>query len=76
MIKKFTMEIEMEERWIPHFLSMLEKMENYGYNGMSRKVALYADGDGDFRPKFKPNIKYVPVEPVKDEGGHVLYDAD
>ena len=51
--KKFTIECEMKERWIPHFLGMLKKMEQLGGLGSSRPVGIFADGDGDFHPKFK-----------------------
>lgn len=44
---KFTIEAEMKERWVPHFLSMLEYMEMLGVVGKSRLVTFYADGDGD-----------------------------
>lgn len=50
---KFRIECEMKDRWIPHFLAMLKYMEYLGNIGSSREVTLYADGDGDFRPKFK-----------------------
>jgi hypothetical protein len=78
----FTLECTMKERWVPHFLSMLAYMEQLGGLGCSRKVALYSDGDGDFRPKFKVeggnsisirNIKVV--EPKVDNDGDRLYDA-
>jgi len=78
----FTLECTMKERWVPHFLSMLAYMEQLGGLGGSRKVALYSDGDGDFRPKFKVggsngisirNIKVV--EPKVDNDGDRLYDA-
>lgn len=52
-MKKFRITCEMKERWIPHFLGMLKQMERLGNIGSSRSVAIYADGDGDFRPIFK-----------------------
>ena len=75
--KKFTVECEMNERWIPHFLSMLKYMQQLGGQGSSRKVALYADGDGDFRPKFEfsPDLLPETKTPVKDFDGDRLYDA-
>ena len=45
----------MRKRWVPHVLGMLRKMEYLGNIGSSRWVCLYADGDGDYRPKFKVN---------------------
>ncbi len=59
--KKITIDCEMEERWIPTFLSMLRHMEYLGNVGSSRNIAFYADGDGDFRPKFKHNVEYENV---------------
>ena len=73
---KFTIEVEMKDRWVPHFLSMLKYMERLGGLGGSRRVCFMADGDGDFRPKFKwsPALK-DNVEPAEDNGGNRLYDA-
>lgn len=72
---KFTIEVEMEDRWIPHFMSMLDYMEYCGKVGMSRNVGIYADGDGDFRPKFKTDIKWEKQKPKIDSDGDRLYDA-
>lgn len=74
-MKKFTIEVEMPERWIPHFMSMLKYMEHLGNIGSSRNVTIYADGDGDFRPKFNSDIKYETVHPENDIGGNRRYDA-
>lgn len=85
----FTIECTMKERWVPHFLSMLRYMWQLGGLGSSRKVGIYSDGDGDFRPKFKVGglhignlhiggkpIKHVEIiEPKIDNGGDRLYDA-
>lgn len=73
---KFTIEVEMRRRWIPHFLAMLKYMQQLGGLGGSRKVSFMADGDGDFRPKFKWDDR-LPSDaaPVKDENGDRLYDA-
>ncbi|WNM50475.1 hypothetical protein Alsa1_CDS0125 [Staphylococcus phage Alsa_1] len=65
MKKTFTIEVEMEERWVNHFMSMLDRMEQLGSLGASRKVSIYADGDGDFRPKFKANIDWEKVNDSK-----------
>lgn len=72
---KFTIECEMKDRWVPHFLSMLEYMQHLGEIGSSRKVALYADGDGDFRPKFNYKVDAETVEPKEKHRGNRLYDA-
>jgi hypothetical protein len=72
---KFTIEAEMKERWVPHFLSMLKYMEQLGSLGGSRLVSFYADGDGDFRPKFSFGIDFERVPPSKEEDGDRIYDA-
>ncbi len=60
MKKTFTIQCEMDARWFPYFLSMIRKMESNGNVGHSCMVGIYADGDGDFRPKFivdgKPSL--------------------
>ena len=74
--KKFTIECNMEERWVPHFLSMLKYMQQLGSQGSSRNVTLYADGDGDFRPKFTWDESLPSnVKPIKDVDGDRTYDA-
>lgn len=66
----------MNERWIPYFLGMLKYMEHLGNIGSSRKVSIYSDGDGDFRPKFDWEIKdIVKVEYEEDKYGNRIYDA-
>ena len=73
---KFTIECEMKARWVPHFLAMLRYMQQLGNMGGSRRVALYADGDGDFQPKFRWNSALrSDAKPVKDRDGDRLYDA-
>jgi hypothetical protein len=75
-MKKFTITVEMQERWIPHFISMLKYMQHLGNVGGSRIVALYADGDGDFRPKFTTDIEFETKEPIiTDKNGNRLYAA-
>lgn len=78
MEKNFTLECKMEERWIPYFLAFLEDMQAYGYMGHSEILGFYADGDGDFRPKFTiKEIKYQrPKFPFyKKEINLNIYDA-
>lgn len=73
---KFTIEAEMKDRWVPHFLSMLKYMQQLGGLGSSRTVAIYADGDGDFRPKFKwDDALSSDAKPIKDDKGDRIYDA-
>lgn len=62
MKKKFTIEVEMEERWIDYFMSMLNRMERLGRLGSSRTVSIFSDGDGDFRPKFKSDVEWENIE--------------
>lgn len=73
---KFTVEVEMQDRWVPHFLAMLGYMQLLGGLGGSRMISFYADGDGDFRPKFKwdPELPEV-ARPIKDNNGDRTYDA-
>ena len=73
--QEFIIRVKMEKRWIPHFCSMLKYIEKLGKLGCSRKVAIFADGDGDFHPKFNFNIEFKEVPPVKEENGDRLYDA-
>jgi hypothetical protein len=74
-MKKFTITVEMPERWIPHFMSMLKYIQFLGNVGGSRMVSFYADGDGDFRPKFETDIGFEKVEPASDNSGDRMYDA-
>jgi len=73
--KTFTVTCTMEERWVNHFLSALKRMELNGRIGASDDVAIYADGDGDFRPKFEANIEYEVQEPYSERNGVIRYDA-
>lgn len=61
--KTFTITVNMEERWINQFCSFLKRMEFDGDIGHSEKMAFYADGDGDFSPKFKIDVDYINEEP-------------
>lgn len=72
---EFNIKVKMKGRWIPYFMSALKCMEVYGNIGCSREVGIYADGDGDFRPKFEADIDYESKDPVRDNSGNVLYDA-
>lgn len=49
----FNIKVTMNERWVDHFCTMLKWMETCGNIGHSSIVGFYADGDGDFRPKFE-----------------------
>lgn len=66
--KEFTIKCRMSERWIPCFLGMLKSMQVLGNLGSSRWVRFYADGDGDYRPKFEWDESLaVPANPLKME---------
>lgn len=72
---KFTIECEMKDRWVPHFLSMLRYMQQLGSMGSSRFVQIYSDGDGDFRPKFEWDSSLPSDAKPKDQDGNRTYDA-
>ncbi len=73
----FSIRCRMKNRWTPHFLAMLKYMETLGYMGASRKVGIYADGDGDFHSQFFWDTESLSsdAKPIKDENGNRLYDA-
>jgi hypothetical protein len=73
---QFNITVTMPKRWIPHFLAMLKYMQYLGSVGSSRKVSLYADGNGDFRPcfDFHPSLA-SDAKPIADPGGNREYDA-
>ena len=56
--KTFTIEVTMNGRWVNDFCSMLHWMQSCGNLGHSSLVGFYADGDGDFRPKFTINTEW------------------
>lgn len=83
---KFTIEVDMQDRWVPHFIGMLNTMQSYGSMGCSRNLCFHSDGDGDFRPKFKyhrhlgPEGQFnegMPEEaPARESSnGNCFYDA-
>lgn len=51
-ITNFNINVSMEERWVPYFVSFLKRMEADGRIGHSEMLGFFADGDGDFRPSF------------------------
>jgi hypothetical protein len=74
--KTFTITCNMKDRWVPHFLATLKYMQHLGDVGSSRIVAFYADGDGDFRPKFEWDKELSSdAKPVSDTQGDRMYDA-
>lgn len=72
----FTVTCTMRARWVPYFLGMLQQMQRLGSLGSSRKVSIYADGDGDFRPKFSWQVGLPQAaEPDLDRHGNAHFDA-
>jgi len=69
---KFVIECEMKARWVPYFLSALKYMQKLGSWGSSRYVIFYADGDGDFRPRFKWNSNLPDIEMSCEEIGQII----
>ena len=76
-VVEFTINVTMQRRWTREFLSMLRFMEHLGNLGGSRFVAIYSDGDGDFRPKFKwpENIPDTTTALVTKEIEAIVFDA-
>lgn len=48
----FGLFIDVKDRWRQELLDMLDSMQACGDMGCSREITFYADGDGDFRPRF------------------------
>lgn len=83
---KMTVTIDVTESQALAMQSMFEYMENLGNAGSSRKVAFYADGDGNFKPH--PVITYDKplaheltdemrkISVVEDMDGDRVYDFD
>lgn len=63
---KVAIHAEMADRWVPHFLGMLQSMQHHGEIGSSRMHHFYADGDGDFRPRFAWDVGHAPAPGVHD----------
>jgi hypothetical protein len=72
----FNLICSMKDRWVPHFLAALKYMQRLGGIGSSRMVSFFADGDGDFRPRFTWDDSLPSdVEARKDEDGNKTFDA-
>ena len=48
----FNVKVTMSKRWQNEFLTFLKHLEENGNIGHSSIIGFYADGDGDFHPKF------------------------
>jgi hypothetical protein len=74
--KRFTIDCELPERWVNDFCSFLKQLERNGKIGHSSLIGFYADGDGDFRPKFSINVDYTETEGRgTSRTPEVMYDA-
>lgn len=76
----FNIKVTMKERWVDDFCSMLKWMQDCGQLGHSSLVGFFADGDGDFRPKFEIDHPYNKTEGYRREKianvrPEVIYDA-
>ena len=47
-----TVKCTVRKRWAAQLIGMFNTMQHLGSIGASRNITFYADGDGDFRPKF------------------------
>lgn len=75
-IVEFNLHCTMKRCWANEFMSFLSKMQEFGNVGHSEVVGFYADGDGDFHPKFTTDFNYTKTEPIKSkESEIILYDA-
>lgn len=74
---KFTIEVDMEDRWVPQFLGMLKHMERLGNIGATRVVRFYSDGDGDYNPKFTwaDNLPAPADGTGNPDGDDMIWDA-
>jgi len=77
----FTIKCTMNARWARQFLGMLKTIQSLGSMGSSREVAIYADGDGDFRPKCEWDEKAMgelgiePARSIPAPHGKHFFDA-
>ena len=76
----FVIKCRMKRRWARPFLCMLEYMECCGDIGHSSMVGLFADGDGDFYPKFEVSgFEKFPRQPPmfsNYSSDNVMFDSD
>lgn len=70
-----TINAEIPDRWVDTFCTMLKQMEHDGNIGHSEKVSIYADGDGDFRPKFNFSKAFNRETPVTHDSIETFFDA-
>lgn len=75
--RKFIIECEIPERWVNDFCAMIADLQSFGDIGHSGVVGIYADGDGDFRPKFNIQTEWNRNEATKCKkfSPMTIYDA-
>ena len=75
--RKFIIECEVPERWVNDFCALLTSMQSFGNLGHSGVVGIYADGDGDFRPKFNIQTDWDRTKATKLDKFNpmTIYDA-
>lgn len=75
----FTITATMKDRWVSDFCSFLKWMEYCGAVGHSSFVGFYADGDGDFRPKFSIGTKFEKKDGIPSSDilckPEIMFDA-
>lgn len=71
----FTVTCTMRRRWASQFLGMLKLMRQLGNQGSSREIVFFADGDGDFRPKFEMPEDPEQAQPAELAGERFFFDA-
>lgn len=75
----FNVKVTMPGRWVDDFCSFLRTLQAYGIVGHSGLVGFFADGDGDFRPKFEIDREHNPKAgvPGKDisKKPEIMFDA-
>ena len=74
-IVEFDVHCKMNKAWANEFLSMLKAMQSCGALGVSRRVAIYSDGDGDFRPQFTTDYDYTNKQPYNAGADLDIFDA-
>lgn len=75
----FNVKCTMPKVWASHFQSFLREMESYGQRGHSGQISFMADGDGNFRPRFRFTKEYETVQGIQSQNisrkAEQLFDA-
>jgi hypothetical protein len=74
---KFTIECDMPEEMVSHFLGMLTQMQHLGEIEGKGKVALQIDGENKLFPNFNWD-KSLPnaAAPKVEQNGHAVYGVN